>query len=680
MAKHPVCQQHLSPSESAFYDSCESPLKSAPTSPREEMFYGHCDSLLRAVSSVSVASPEIIYCDVCGSPQSPATVWPPKPEWAQQLAAYESQGRYHAMAELGRSHLSTTHGPHAVALRLKLAGVYDSVCNLAEAKALLEQVLEEHPGHPKALADLARLLEVQRDWTGLAALYRQALERVPDPEAQVSYTRQLARLATWRLRDSQLAIMYWRRVLARQEDREAREALTRFYEELGEQEALAELRRSDPKASSAHQDPAPRRPVSWPRVPDATPRRIAYGMVHMLGGLSMHLAFGAALMIITTMLGLMVLYIADQLGEDELYLGAAVSGLVALIGLGMALVAGSKLLTQLRLLTYGLRATGIITEVSVNPNRTVNEQPATRIVWEYEDADGQTQTGHTDCFDAQRIALHPQGTEVDVLTLGTVPSMVPSLMGIVFWVPRTMSEAPTAASPDGSSATIADGGTLLFTAVPTHSALVEQLMALFAQRYGTSAHLRRDALAMNRVEEAAEQVLDILATQSTTTLKLPFLTADAQGPQHLTATVNVRPSSHQAPALHNPVHLAREPWPLPEHLTTTAAWPLHGQPVEARRGCLAPRASLLQMGRLELADEGHTLLRKGRQGDSLARLDLDVPFATHLSVWQRSSDQVELTVSLVERGAAANRLTCRVALTQACVGSTVARQRSSAPF
>src|SRR5207237_3779199 len=49
--------------------------------------------------------------------------------------------------------------------------------------------------------------------------------------------------------------------------------------------------------------------------------------------------------------------------------------------------------------------------------------------------------------------------------------------------------------------------------------------------------LRKDAMAMQRLKEAAERAKKDLSQQTTTDINLPFITADASGPRHLQMSI-----------------------------------------------------------------------------------------------------------------------------------------------
>jgi molecular chaperone DnaK (HSP70) len=54
----------------------------------------------------------------------------------------------------------------------------------------------------------------------------------------------------------------------------------------------------------------------------------------------------------------------------------------------------------------------------------------------------------------------------------------------------------------------------------------------------TGASLAGDPLAVQRLAEAAQKALTELQTQDSTTVNLPFLTADASGPKHFEVRVS----------------------------------------------------------------------------------------------------------------------------------------------
>ena len=66
-------------------------------------------------------------------------------------------------------------------------------------------------------------------------------------------------------------------------------------------------------------------------------------------------------------------------------------------------------------------------------------------------------------------------------------------------------------------------------------AVIDWLVANFRKEYGVD--LRQDQMALQRLKEAAEKAKCELSSSVTTDMNLPFITADASGPKHLTATL-----------------------------------------------------------------------------------------------------------------------------------------------
>ena len=63
----------------------------------------------------------------------------------------------------------------------------------------------------------------------------------------------------------------------------------------------------------------------------------------------------------------------------------------------------------------------------------------------------------------------------------------------------------------------------------------------FKKEHGVD--LRKDAIALQRLKEAAEKAKIELSQQTQTDINLPFITADASGPKHLQRQARRAPSS-----------------------------------------------------------------------------------------------------------------------------------------
>ena len=66
--------------------------------------------------------------------------------------------------------------------------------------------------------------------------------------------------------------------------------------------------------------------------------------------------------------------------------------------------------------------------------------------------------------------------------------------------------------------------------------VIDWLADEFKKEHGID--LREDKMALQRLKEAAEKAKSELSTSMTTEINLPFITADASGPRHLTATLS----------------------------------------------------------------------------------------------------------------------------------------------
>ncbi len=68
--------------------------------------------------------------------------------------------------------------------------------------------------------------------------------------------------------------------------------------------------------------------------------------------------------------------------------------------------------------------------------------------------------------------------------------------------------------------------------------IIEWLVAEFKRETGID--LSRDRMALQRLKEAAEKAKIELSSAQTTTINLPFITADQTGPRHLNYTLGAR--------------------------------------------------------------------------------------------------------------------------------------------
>ena len=66
-------------------------------------------------------------------------------------------------------------------------------------------------------------------------------------------------------------------------------------------------------------------------------------------------------------------------------------------------------------------------------------------------------------------------------------------------------------------------------------AVIRWLASDFRRDHGID--LRQDQMALQRLKESAEKAKCELSSSASTEINLPFITADASGPKHLTATL-----------------------------------------------------------------------------------------------------------------------------------------------
>jgi molecular chaperone DnaK len=81
----------------------------------------------------------------------------------------------------------------------------------------------------------------------------------------------------------------------------------------------------------------------------------------------------------------------------------------------------------------------------------------------------------------------------------------------------------------------ATGGNTQLGGTDMDNAIIDYITEEFKRDHGID--LKKDKLAMQRIREAAEKAKIELSTTLTTEINLPFITADASGPKHLTMTL-----------------------------------------------------------------------------------------------------------------------------------------------
>ncbi len=89
---------------------------------------------------------------------------------------------------------------------------------------------------------------------------------------------------------------------------------------------------------------------------------------------------------------------------------------------------------------------------------------------------------------------------------------------------------------EGGFKVVSTSGDTLLGGTDMNNAIVEHIVSSFQKETGID--LRNDKLAMQRVLEAAEKAKVELSSTLLTDINLPFITADANGPKHLTQSLN----------------------------------------------------------------------------------------------------------------------------------------------
>ena len=89
---------------------------------------------------------------------------------------------------------------------------------------------------------------------------------------------------------------------------------------------------------------------------------------------------------------------------------------------------------------------------------------------------------------------------------------------------------------EGGFKVVATSGDTQLGGTDMDNAFVDYVVKEFNRQTGID--LKKDTMAMQRVREAAEKAKVELSSTMSTDINLPFITADASGPKHLTMTVN----------------------------------------------------------------------------------------------------------------------------------------------
>ncbi|MBN1609972.1 MAG: tetratricopeptide repeat protein [Polyangiaceae bacterium] len=114
--------------------------------------------------------------------------------------------------------------------------------NQAEAVKTYEKVLQVDPTHEQAICYLREMYEKRRDWERLIALNTAQAERMDPGAEQLAMFKQIAKLATERVKKPEVCIELWNAVLrADPDDRDALEALAQMHDRARDYEKLADV-------------------------------------------------------------------------------------------------------------------------------------------------------------------------------------------------------------------------------------------------------------------------------------------------------------------------------------------------------------------------------------------------------------------------------------------------------
>ena len=145
---------------------------------------------------------------------------------------YDGMRRYPDLVKLLQRRLKSAEGvDEKVDLNLKIANAYiEKLSRHANAIEFYENVLELVPLHEESIEALKDLYVKRREWEKLVALHRREIENLDDVEEQLVRLREVAEIATQRLRKSDLPVQVWRQILELSpEDAEAIDALEQLY-------------------------------------------------------------------------------------------------------------------------------------------------------------------------------------------------------------------------------------------------------------------------------------------------------------------------------------------------------------------------------------------------------------------------------------------------------------------
>ena len=148
-----------------------------------------------------------------------------------KLAKQETSGRPHefvkTLVELGDE---LPPGDEKVELYLKAADLYaNKFMNQAEAVRTFEKIREVDSSNPQAIEFLQEMYEKRRDWEKLIALKKDLAESIEEPSERATAFKEIADLATQRVKKPDVCIDLWAIVLQNDpEDYDALKALAQL--------------------------------------------------------------------------------------------------------------------------------------------------------------------------------------------------------------------------------------------------------------------------------------------------------------------------------------------------------------------------------------------------------------------------------------------------------------------
>jgi tetratricopeptide (TPR) repeat protein len=227
-----------------------------------ELQIGQSLSNGRSMSSQAVKTPEPPPVEATSEPpaesgelaQEEAAAAPPESakeenaakvaELRQLLAQQEAANRHHEYVKTLLALGDEVHDPaEKVQLYQRAAELYvNKFMNQAEAVKAFEKIIEVEPGHPQAVEYLIQMYEKRRDWEKLISLRKGQAEQLPAGPGRVAALKELANLATERVRKPEVCIDLWAVVVDNDpDDYDALNALSQLYERAREYEKLADV-------------------------------------------------------------------------------------------------------------------------------------------------------------------------------------------------------------------------------------------------------------------------------------------------------------------------------------------------------------------------------------------------------------------------------------------------------